>query len=128
MSTIIPDEGLNWVANKSAPGVTVSDLQYVSIGTGTALPASDDTSLDNQIYQANIDDGGASIQRTSSTGTIRASITVSAGTEVPAGADITELGVLSGDFDLVYREVRDVITIDNGERVTFEFTVAFIDS
>lgn len=127
MGTIIPDTGLDWFANKSLPGEPDTDLQYVAVGTGTASVASDDTALANESYRADIANGNGSISLSSNTGTLRVSITVSGGTEVPAGEEITELGVLTEEDELTYREVRDTITVENGERITFQFPVSFIN-
>lgn len=125
MATIIPNVGLDWVANNSVPSKEVPELQYVAVGTGTTAPAVDDTALESEIYRSDIANSNASITKSSSTGTVRVSITVSGGTEVPAGSDITELGVFTESDDLIYREVRNTITIKNGERITFEFTIGF---
>ena len=127
MSTLIPDEGLDWISDYTVPGVPAPELQYVAIGTGTPNTESDDTSLESSEYRASIDGGNASIESTSSTGEIRASITVSGGTEVEADSDLTELGILTEEYDLVYREVRNAVTVEQGERVTFEFTLSFVN-
>lgn len=127
MATTIPNDGLNWVADAATPGVDEPKLQYVSVGTGTSSPKIDDTDLESETYRSDIDTATSSIDRSSSTGSIRASITVSGGTEVPSGEEITELGIFTESGELVYREVRDVISIGDGERVTFEFIVSFVN-
>ena len=128
MSTLIPDGGLNWMSDYISPGTTAPDLNYVEVGTGTVSTESDDKSLDDGVYRAPVDQGNASIESTSSTGEIRASITVSGGTEVEAGSELTELGIMTEEFDLVYREVRQAVTIEQGERVTFEFSLSLVNT
>jgi len=34
---------------------------------------------------------------------------------------------LTEEYDLVYREVMDAVTVEQGERVTFEFTLSFVN-
>lgn len=127
MGTIIPDTGRDWIANKIIPGETAAELKYVSIGTGTTKTASDDTALASEIHRSDTTGQNSSVSKNSLTGSVRVSVTISGGTEVPSGADITELGVFTADDELIYREVRDVVTIDDGERITFEFTISFVN-
>ena len=122
MSSIIPDEGLNWVADRAIPGVD-EPLQYIDVGDGTSFPEAGDSSLESRVYRANVDNSNCTIERSSNRGQINASITITGGTHVDPGTEITELGLLTDDDRLVYRETRAGIEIDEGERVTISFGV-----
>ena len=124
MSSIIPNEGLNWIADRAIPGVDEA-LQYVDVGEGTTFPQIDDNSLENRLYRGNVDNSNCTIERSSNRGEINASITVTGGTHVDPGTVITELGLLTEDDRLIYRETTEGIEIDDGERVTISFGVVF---
>lgn len=138
MATITPDEGLEFTADRiiGAPEMEGWELWQVAVGTGSTSPQNTDTQLDVEEYRGDRDDSIVSIEDSSIDGRIIARITISGGTEVPAGTTITEFGLFAADSDnapaddtadaddrLLHREVRDSgVTIDSGDRKTFEIT------
>lgn len=125
MASVVVDEGREWISEKVLDNHVDGQFYIVAVGDGTTSPSSSDTSLENELYRANSDDSNCSIQDTSNTGEIKCRITVSGGTEVPAGSDLSEFGVFASDGStLIYREVRDTaVTVQSGDRKTFEFTL-----
>jgi len=121
MAYVVTDAGINWIADRAHPG-TDEVLESIAIGTGTTFPESDDTSLDTEIYRGDTSLETISFTRSSTRGQIDASVTIAGGTEVDPGDAITEIGVYTSDDRLVYREVRESLTIDEGERITIEFS------
>ncbi len=124
MSYIIPDKGLDWVADR-AYGISDSDLYQIAAGIGDSFPESTDEALDNRVYIGNETYDTVSFDRSSNTGQINCTITLAGGTHVDPNTQVTELGVFTDDGTMVYREVRDPITIDDGERVTIKFSLEF---
>lgn len=123
MAYIITDDGLDWFADRAIPGIS-DELHYVAVGTDDTYPQSNDQQLGTRVYQAPESQNNCSITRSSSTGRINCSITLTGGTNVSPGTSIFEIGLKTESDELVYREVRDgAITIDDGERVTIEFSV-----
>jgi hypothetical protein len=128
MPEIIPDDGLEWASQKLLDNNVGEALYIVAVGDGTNSPSPGDTSLQSELYRADDDDSNCTVEPASGTGDIVARITVSGGNEVPADADITELGLFVSDGStLLYREVNDAVTVGSGERQTFEFEVQLRD-
>lgn len=150
MATLTPDEGLEWFVEKSLnESDVVDEIVYdVGVGSGAASLSSTDTQLDVQEHRSNNSDSIVSIVNTSpQDGEIEVKITISGGTEVPAGTTITELGVWARDPSLadsnfeggsqstndaddrmVYRELRPGITLASGDRKTFAFTLNVVNN
>jgi len=123
MPSIIANSGDVLVAEHLL-GQTSELLDVVALGTGTATPTETDTSLANEVYRATKSDSNVSIDLSGSEpGEIVARITVSGGTEVSAGTTITEIGLLGDQDTLLYRETFSGVTIDSGDRKTFEFAI-----
>lgn len=113
MSALIPDTGREYISDQ----ITLDEF---AIGTGTTDPTSSDTSLENEVYRASASDTNCEFEDTSEDGEIVAKLTVSGGTEVPAGTTITEFGLLGDSGStLVYREVKSGTTVQSGARITF---------
>jgi hypothetical protein len=141
MATITPDEGLDWFVEQSLDqnGTDSEKIYDVAVGTGTASLSPTDTQLDVEEHRSNSSDSIVSIVNTSAPGEIEVKITISGGTEVPAGTSITEVGVFArdptiadgnvtdADDVLVYREKRPGITLVSGDRKTFALTIEMID-
>jgi hypothetical protein len=123
MSEIIPDEGLEWVTDKTF-GSNPSEYAYiVAVGDGQSSPSPGDTELDNEVYRSNDDSNDCTVEKTSAT-EITARITLSGGLQIPADTDVNELGIFISDgTTLLYREVNDTVTIGSGEKQTFETIV-----
>lgn len=140
MASITPDEGLEWIAERVIPTSNTADeeLYSIAVGSGTTAPAAGDTQLAVEEYRGIKPYSNISFEDTSpAIGEVQCRVTVSGGTEVPAGTDITELGVFArdpsisennvtdSDDSLIYREVRDsAVTIASGDRKTFSFTIS----
>lgn len=125
MSYVIPDSGLNWVADRAYPG-SDETLEAIAIGTGNSFPESNDTGLDNRVYIQTDEKSNVSFNRSSNTGQINAWISFAGGTEVDPGTEITEIAVFTTNDRLVYREVREPVKVDEGERVTLDFSFVII--
>jgi hypothetical protein len=122
MAYTFTDDGLDWFADRAVPGID-DELNTIAVGTDNTFPQSDDQQLGSRVYQAPTTYDNCSIDRSSNTGQINCSVTVTGGTHVTAGTSIIEIGVKTESDELVYREVRDgAITIDDGERVTIDFS------
>lgn len=124
MSSITPDEGLDAIIDSLAIQEPSPDMTQMAVGTGTSTPTSTDTSLENETFRATTSDSVVTIEPTSSTGEMRCEITVSGGTEIPAGTEITEIGIYFDENSLVHREVRSAVTVNAGDRKTFTTTFA----
>lgn len=123
MASIIANSGYVLVAERLL-GNTTELLDAVAIGTGTATLTETNTSLANEVYRSTTSDSNVSIDLSGNEpGEIIARITVSGGTEVAAGTTITEIGLFGDQNTLVYRETFDGVTIDSGDRKTFEFAI-----
>lgn len=126
MAYIVTDDGLDWFADRAIPGIS-DELHTIAVGTDNTYPESGDQQLVSRVYQAPKTYDNCTIERSSNTGQINCSITITGGTHVDPGKSIFELGLKTESGELVYREVRDgAITIDDGERVTIEFSVVLI--
>lgn len=125
MASVIVDDGLEWVSQKIVGNNPNETAYIIAVGDDNTAPSSSDTSLGNELYRADDDDSNTTIEATSNVGEIDFRITISGGTEVPAGSDVVEFGVFISDGStLLYREVLDTaVTIESGNRSTFEFTI-----
>lgn len=122
MPYVYPEGGQNHIADASF-GRTDSYIDTIAVGSGTTDPSITDSSLEAPVFEASNSTSIVSFEPTSSPGEYVCRIALQGGTEVPGGADITELGLKDTDGDLVYRETRTAVTIDDGSRIVFEFTV-----
>lgn len=118
MASTFTDDGEEWASE-----IFDQNLGIIAVGTGSSSPTEGDTALDNEIYRASTSDSNVSIDVGAGVGEVVCQITVSGGTEVPAGTTITEFGLYSLDGnDFLYREVPDTgTTVASGDRRTFEF-------
>lgn len=115
MAAIIPDTGREYISDRI-------EFYEFAIGTGTSQPTGSDTTLENEVYRADVEDTNCSITDTSTDGEVVAKLTISGGTEVPADTVVSEFALFCNDPDttMVYREVRSGTNIESGARVTFE--------
>jgi hypothetical protein len=142
MATITPDEGLEWLVEKSINDSNVTDerIYSVAVGTGNAALSPSDTQLDQEEHRSTVDDSIVSIEDTSpAVGELTFKITVSGGTEVPAGTSVTEFAVFArdpsinsgnvtdSDDTMLYRELRTGVSIESGDRKTFEFDINIVN-
>lgn len=123
MSSIVTNGGDTLTA-KRLIGDKTEVVDTIAVGSGTATPTQTDTALENEVYRSTTADSNVSLQLTGSkAGEFIGRITVSGGTEVPAGTALTEIGLFGDQNTLVYRETFTAVTIDAGDRKTFEFTI-----
>lgn len=120
MTKQVTDVGLEWFGDKSLDNVT-GVIDQVKIGTGTDGPSPDDTSLQNPVYSATTADAELTVEELSSDdGLVRATLTITGGSQVAAGTDISEFGVfVSNSGTMLFREVREAVTLNNGLEVEF---------
>ena len=127
--TTLTDDGLDWISERAVGGRDGESFYAIAVGDGTTTPSGTDTSLANELHRANVDGSTVEIRATSNIGELVGRITITGGQEVAAGADIQEFGLFTETSDiLIYREVRDnPVTLDSGDRKTFEFRFTFAD-
>lgn len=142
MVTITPNEGLEFIADRTIGVSAVSDWEMfqVAVGSGTESLNENDTQLESEEYRANKTFSNLSIEETSTDGEISITISVSGGTEVDPGTGITEFGIFAADPNnapsdnsddandiLLHKEHRNAVTIESGDRKTFQLTYS-VDS
>ncbi len=123
MTSVLVDTGKEAISE-----VVITDLYEIAVGTGTTSPSNSDTSLENEVYRSSVDNSNVTISDSSNNGEIDCSITISGGTEVSAGTTVTEFGVFTTDGRLVVREVRSGVTLESGDRKTFEMTLTVTEN
>lgn len=143
MATINPDEGLEWFAERAlgVEGAENEKIYSIAVGSGTTAVDPNDTQLAQEEYRGQSIDSNVVFTDTSpAIGEIQCRITISGGTEVPADTSITEFGVFARDPSidesnvtetddtLIHREVRSGITLESGDRKTFEFNITLVNN
>lgn len=120
--TILTDEGMQYLHDHDF-GREDDPIDTMAVGTGTAPESIDDTALDNEIYRSSKDNNDVRFPRVpdehaASYGAIDI---VGGHPDIPAETEITEIGVLIGEQDvLIYREVRSPIIAENGVETTLQ--------
>lgn len=130
MASIITDEGRDWFRDKIFNDESDEIPYIVAVGDGTSAVASSDTSLESELYRANNDDSNVTVAQTTNTGEFEFRITLSGGTEVPAGSDVSEFAVITdGTNEFLYREVRSSpIPLQSGDRKTIGGQLTFVNT
>lgn len=126
MTYVYTNNGLDFVEQATTDSSFSSVLNTVAVGDGTAAPSETDTSLTNQLYEETDAASNITIERPAQAGVgeMRATITITGGTEVPAGSSITEFGLKADNGTLVYKEVRSS-PIDLPSGVTKSIEIRF---
>jgi len=123
--TTITDNGLEWKAGSLVGNH--GDIDAVAVGSGTGAEDTGATSLATQEYKALASNEDVVIQETSAQGEYEAIITVTGGQEVPAGTDITEMGVFGGanggEDVLVVIDEFAAVTVEQGHTEEFSMTL-----
>jgi len=141
MTTIIPDEALDWYRDKGIQDndVTSEFVYDIGVGDGAQTVSNSDTQLNNEIYRTNDDNANGDVSAGSITGKYTAEISVTGGSEVSSGADITELGVWARDPSLAQSNVSDSddamifhegfspVTVNSGQTKTFTIEINITD-
>lgn len=124
MTDIIVNSGLKFFEDVLFDQLYTETLNTVAVGDGEVAPSKSDTSLTNNLYEANSAAANVTVSRGSGIGEMVFTIEVTGGTEVPAGAELTEVAVKSSDGQLVYYEVRSTaITVATGETKILEVRI-----
>lgn len=124
----VTDDGLDFFAEVVTNSSFTDVIDTIAVGDGVSNPSTTDQSMQNKLYSADTSSSNIEVKRGQSTGVIVFDITVSGGTEVPAGSDITELGFKSTSGDLLYRELRsNAETVNAGQTKTFEIIYTVLD-
>lgn len=122
--TTITDTGLEWISDVILGSVT-EEIDAIAVGSGTGAEGNGATSLTTEEYRAQKSNEDVVFTETDATGAFEAIITITGGQEVPAGTQITEIGVFGGDGaadpDLIVIDEFASVTIEQGH--TEEFTV-----
>jgi len=111
----VTDDGLEKIGDEM-----LAAYDEIAVGTGTTGDVPGDSSLESEVYRAQVEDSIVSFTETDATGGFEAKIEVGGGLEVPAGTDISEIGLFA-DGVLVVRDVFAAVTVEDGHRE--EFTV-----
>ncbi len=115
----VTSDGLSWMherlVNESTPPITT-----IALGSGSSAPAAADTSLDAEVVRRDVSSDNAQLFFNSEVPEIRFRITIQGGTDVPAGTEISELGVFNAAGTLIYRETRVPIEMNQGIRRTID--------
>jgi hypothetical protein len=121
------DGGLNFVEEVLSDTSSTTVLDTIAVGDGTNAPSESDTSLGSELFSIDDSSNNVTVERGSGIGEIRATIEFTGGTEVPANSSIREIGFVTSEDTLVYREVRSAeITVDTGETKVIEIQ-AFVE-
>jgi hypothetical protein len=127
MANVITNSGRN-VTEEILVGTSTATVDTVAVGDGTSSPSETDTSMYGQLYEASDASANVTVGKTSVTGQIRFTITVTGGTEVPSETELTEFGIKTSSGELLYHEVRSTaITVASGESKTIELLLTVAD-
>lgn len=119
MAGTVTEDGTEVFADLGA-GATTSGVEAVAIGSGTSDVSETDKSMESEIHR----EAPETITKTGN-GEREYSITVTGGTEVPSGSEISEFGLFdsttANSGRMIYHEVELPITVNQG--VAQEFIV-----
>jgi hypothetical protein len=122
----VTDSGLEWLTDKTRDGAS-SRVDAVALGTGTN-ESTTATALGNEVHRGDDSEPAVSFVETDQT-TYEARITVTGGTEVPAGTAISEIAVLAGGAGgggtLVVIDQFDAVTVEAGHTERFDVPLEF---
>lgn len=124
MADIIVDSGRDIIEEGIINGLDGDTLDTVAVGDGTSSPSSSDTLLTNNLHETS-----PTVNKTATDGEISFVFSVTGGTEVPGGAELTEFGIKLSDGRLFYYEVRSSpIQIADGETKQIKIVVRLEDT
>lgn len=92
----LTDFGLEWGTDRWLDNAS-GRLDYIGVGSGSGAEANDATALANREYVAEYTNSNIEFVETGPGGEFEAIIRVKGGTEVPAGTELSEIGVYVGD-------------------------------
>jgi hypothetical protein len=122
--TTLTDVGLEAIADIIL-GLTSTRIDTLAVGTATGTETTGATALGNEIFRANVSDTNISLVDSGPGGQTEASIVVKGGLDIPAGSQITEVGVIEngagggGNNRLVFIDNVPAVTVNNGDSEQF---------
>lgn len=120
MADVITDVGRD-IIEEIVVGESSAVLDEIAVGNATSGPSTSDTSMTSELHSADSSSSGVSATAGTGTGELQFDISVTGGTEVPADAEITEIGIKASDGTLVYHEIRSTaIDVPSGVTKTIE--------
>ena len=122
------DDGLEWM-NAYQAGLAPGPLDTIAVGTGTGAEDAAATALQSEIYRASAADAVVDFVPNSGDATIiHAIIELTGGLELPAGANVTEVGVITtatATETLVWYDVSSPVPFPSGERNELKIPMNF---
>jgi hypothetical protein len=120
--TTLTDVGLEAIAD-IVLGLTNTRIDTLAVGTATGTETAGATSLGNEIFRANVSDTNISLVDSGPGGQTEASIVVKGGLDIPAGSQITEVGVFEdgagGGGRICFIDNIPSVTVNNGDSEQF---------
>ena len=117
--TTVTNNGETWLRDMSL-GTVSAPIDTVVIGSGTDRESTEDTSLGQIEHRTTTENNNVSlVADPNDPRRVIVSVTISAGNEVPAGTEITEMGLIVSELGgegglLVARDVSEGTTITPG--------------
>lgn len=115
MPSLVTNDGEQWLADRVF-GQANGPIDTIAVGTGTTVPQKTDTSLETEVYRADVTQGNVSIIDSADRGQYVVEVILAAGTNIDPDTIITEYGLFaSNDGVMVGRETFSGLEIDSGE-------------
>lgn len=129
MPSMVTDVGRQWIVNRILAGDSYTEQEYVAVGIGVGDVTGDREDLIDEVYRKSKERSDVTIADRLDTdvGKYTARITVSGGFDVPPDAELTEFGIFTQNEELIYLDQREPVQVINGEEVTFEIPVNFLN-
>lgn len=126
---VITDVGKNYIADRII-GDNTDSVDTIAVGNGTGEVDKGDTQMTSELYRASDSNSNTTLESTTSTGEIRAEITLSAGQdtddELSGGTDITEFGLFTSSNVMLYHEKQKAVTLEADDTKTFNIPFSII--
>jgi hypothetical protein len=120
--TTLTDVGLEAIADIIL-GLTNTRIDALAVGTATGTETAGATSLGNEIFRADVSSTKVSLVDVGPGGETEASIVIKGGLDVPAGSQVTEVGVFAdgggGGGRLVFIDNVPSVAVQNGDSEQF---------
>lgn len=92
--------GLEWISDKTLDNES-GVIQDIAVGTDDSSESYFATALGSEEYRASTGDPNVTLTETDDSGRFEVEVEVTGGTEVPAGTDITEVGLFESNGTLI---------------------------
>lgn len=124
--TTITNDGFEAIADVLI-GLTSTRIDAIAVGTATGSEVQSASSLGNEVFRATKSDPKTSFADSGPGGRLEITIAVTGGTDVQAGAQVAEVGVIensgSADERLVIIDQVPQVTVENGDIEQFTVPV-----